>query len=139
MSTSPPPACERETVRRAVTVRAAGLAVGALLVLAPVGVTPKGCGDLSGGRLCVQGPIGDTGSFTTRYVQRAGRPDLAVRLGYQRKDARLTAFAGWFGTRRTRHGRAALTGRLTTEPDECIRGVLDHHGRLYATQWLCPH
>jgi hypothetical protein len=124
-------------VRRATAVRATVLALGALFVLAPVGVTPRGCGDLSGGRLCIEGPIGGKGGFTTRYVRHAGRPDIAVRLGYQRKDDRLTAYADWFGTQRTSHGRAELTGRLGTEPGECIRGVLDHQGRTYVTQWSC--
>ncbi|MFF2521974.1 hypothetical protein [Streptomyces liangshanensis] len=123
---------------RTAAVRATVLGVGALFVLAPVGVTPRGCGDLSGGRLCIEGPIGGKGGFTTRYVQHDGGPDLAVRLGYQRKDDRLTAFADWFGTRRTRDGVAALGGHLDTEPGECIRGVLlDPEGQAYVTQWQC--
>ncbi|MFJ2177351.1 MULTISPECIES: hypothetical protein [unclassified Streptomyces] len=122
---------------RATAVSATFLVVGALFVLAPVGVTPKGCGDLSGGRLCVEGPIGGAGPFTTRYVRTGVGPEIPVRLGYQRKDARITAFPGWFGTRLTRHGRAELTGVIDTRPGECIRGVLDHQGRLYVTRWHC--
>ncbi|MFE2939685.1 hypothetical protein ACFXKG_11605 [Streptomyces sp. NPDC059255] len=124
-------------MRRATAVRATALVAGALFVLAPVGVTPKGCGDLSGGRLCVEGPIGGAGPFTTRYVRHGDEPEIRVRLGYQRKDARLTAFPGWFGTQPTRHGRAELTGVIDTLPGECIRGVLDHRGRLYVTGWHC--
>ncbi|KIF76300.1 hypothetical protein QR77_25220 [Streptomyces sp. 150FB] len=130
-------------VRRATSVRlmGTGLAMGALFVLAPVGVTPKGCGDLTGGRLCVEGPIGRTGGFTVRYIQRPARTgEVTVRLGYQRKDARITAFAGWFGTERTRDGRAELSGRLDTAPGECIRGVLlDSRTRPYVTRWSCSH
>ncbi|AXG79788.1 hypothetical protein [Streptomyces paludis] len=126
------------TVRRATAVRATGLVVGSLFVLAPVGVTPEGCGELSGGRLCVEGPIGGAGTFTTRYDQHPGRPEIAVRLGYQRKDARITAFPGWFGTRTTRQGHAELTGTLDTEPGECVRGVMeDERERLYVTGWRC--
>nr|WSZ97933.1 hypothetical protein OH820_21720 [Streptomyces sp. NBC_00857] len=124
-------------MRRASAVRATVLAAGALFVLAPVGLTPRGCGDLSGGRLCVEGPIGGAGRFTTRYVQHTGGRDIAVRLGYQRKDDRITAFPGWFGTQRTRHGHAELTGMVSTEPGECVRGLLDHRGRVYVTQWHC--
>lgn len=125
-------------MRRAAVARVTVLGVGALFVLAPVGVTPRGCGDLSGGRLCIEGPVGQEGGFTTRYVQYDGRPDLPVRLGYQRKDARITAFADWFGTRPTKDGVAELTARLDTEPGECIRGVLmDSGGRAYVTQWQC--
>lgn len=125
-------------MRRATAVRATLLLAGALFVLAPVGVTPKGCGDLSGGRLCIEGPIGGEGGFTTWYVRHSGGPDLPVRLGYQRRDARLRAFADWFGTRLTRDGRAELSGRLDTAPGECIRGVLeDSRGRVYVTQWQC--
>ncbi|MFJ1745600.1 hypothetical protein ACIOJD_05065 [Streptomyces sp. NPDC088116] len=124
-------------MRRASAVRAAVLAAGALFVLAPVGLTPRGCGDLSGGRLCVEGPIGGTGRFTTRYDRHAGGPDIAVRLGYQRRDDRITAFPGWFGTRRTLHGQAELTGTISTEPGECVRGLLDHRGLVYVTQWHC--
>lgn len=124
-------------MRRAAAVRATGLTVGALFVLAPVGFTPKSCGDLSGGRLCIEGPIGGAGGFTVRYVQHAGRPDIAVRFGYQRKDDRITAFPGWFGTQWTRQGRAELTGTLDTLPGECIRGVLSHQNLTYVTRWYC--
>jgi hypothetical protein len=114
--------------------------VGALFVLGPVGATPRGCGDLSQGRLCIEGPIGGKGGFTTRYVRYEGGPDVPVRLGYQRRDRRLTAFADWFGTRTTTNGRAELTGHLATAADECIRGVLqDPHGKAYVTQWECAH
>ncbi|MET4927618.1 hypothetical protein P3L51_35555, partial [Streptomyces sp. PSRA5] len=123
-------------------VHAAVLALGALLVLAPVGVTPKGCGDLTGGRLCVEGPVGGRGTFTTRYVRhdtgtRTATPP-ALQLGYQRKDARITAFPGWFGTLRTEDGSAALHGTLDTERGECVRGLMHHDdGRDYVTEWLC--
>ncbi|MFD3921278.1 hypothetical protein [Streptomyces sp. NPDC058595] len=122
--------------------RAAALTLGAVLVLAPVGPTPDGCGDLSGGRLCVEGPVGGEGEFTTRYVRHGTGADNGhaptVRLGYQRKDARITAFPGWFGTLRTKDGSAALTGTLDTQPGECVRGLLHHDGREYVTEWLCP-
>ncbi|MEV7680853.1 hypothetical protein AB0O64_20245 [Streptomyces sp. NPDC088341] len=124
-------------MRRATAVSASVLTVGALFVLAPVGVTPEGCGDLSNGRLCVEGPIGGTGRFTTWYVQHADRPGTAVRLGYQRKDDRIVAFPGWFGTRRTQGGRAELSGTLRTAPGECVRGLLEHGGRTYVTEWRC--
>ncbi|MEV0774677.1 hypothetical protein ACIBLA_00930 [Streptomyces sp. NPDC050433] len=122
-------------------VLATTLAAGALLVLAPVGVTPEGCGDLTGGRLCVEGPVGGRGTFTTRYVRHdtAGGPAPALQLGYQRKDARITAFPGWFGVLRTEDGSAALSGRLNTAPGECVRGLLHHNGRDYVTEWLCSH
>ncbi|MFJ4919905.1 hypothetical protein [Streptomyces sp. NPDC088725] len=128
-------------MRRATAVRliGAGLAVGAAFVLAPVGMTPKGCGDLSNGRLCIDGPIGGAGAFTIRYLRRPGDPGGAeVRLGYQRKDNRITAFPDWFGTARIHHGTAQLTGTLDTAPGECIRGVLlDAHERPYVTRWKC--
>ena len=118
---------------------ATALALGALLVLAPVGVTPDGCGDLSGGRLCVEGPVGGRGTFTTRYVRHehaAGGPS-SVRLGYQRKDARITAFPGWFATLRTKDSSLTGTGTLDTAPGECVRGLLWHDNRDYVTEWLC--
>ncbi|MCF3961127.1 hypothetical protein [Streptomyces fuscigenes] len=127
-------------MRRALAVRATGacLAAGCLLVLAPVGATPRGCGDLAGGRLCIEGPIGGAGGFTTRFTQYDGRPAVHVRLGYQRRDRRLTAFAGWFGASTTTDGRAQLSGRLATASDECIRGVLmDPRGKAYVTGWRC--
>ncbi|MFI5754266.1 hypothetical protein [Streptomyces sp. NPDC051569] len=128
-------------MRRATAVRATVLTLGAVFMLAPIGVTPKGCGDLSGGRLCIEGPVGGAGSFTTRYVLHPDRPEMAVRLGYQRKDDRITAFPGWFGTRRTQRGVAELTGTLDTEPGECVRGVLvlpdDPRERTFVTQWQC--
>ncbi len=114
------------------------LAAGSLLVLAPMRVPPDGCGDLASGRLCIEGPIGAAGTFTTRYIRNDGRHETRVRLGYQRRDARLTAFADWFGTSRTLHGAAQLSGSLTTAPDECIRGIMiDAKGKAYATQWTC--
>ncbi|MFC8079188.1 hypothetical protein ACFUN8_27080 [Streptomyces sp. NPDC057307] len=121
--------------------RAAVLTLGALLVLAPVGVTPKGCGDLTGGRLCVEGPVGGKGAFTTRYVRHGHgtRTPTALQLGYQRKDTRITAFPGWFGTLRTEDGSAALTGTLDTARGECVRGLMNHDGREYVTEWLCSN
>ncbi|MBP0459079.1 hypothetical protein [Streptomyces montanisoli] len=114
------------------------LAAGSLLVLAPMRVPPDGCGDLPSGRLCIEGPIGGAGAFTTRYVQYDERHESRVRLGYQRRDQRLTAFANWFGTSSTLHGSTQLSGRLSTAPDECIRGILiDANGKAYATQWTC--
>ncbi|MCA1221259.1 hypothetical protein [Streptomyces sp. 8L] len=127
-------------MRRAIAVRATGLclAAGSLFVLAPVGATPRGCGDLSWGRLCIEGPIGGSGGFTTRYVQYDGRRAVRVRLGYQRKDHRLTAFADWFGTSTTANGRAQRSGRLSTAADECIRGVLiGPSGKAHVTPWRC--
>ncbi|MFF3751145.1 hypothetical protein ACFYYH_11880 [Streptomyces sp. NPDC002018] len=124
-------------MRRTAAVRASVLTVGALFVLAPVGVTPRGCGDLSGGRLCIEGPVGGAGRFTTWYVQHADRPGTAVRLGYQRKDDRIVAFPGWFGTQHTRHGRAELGGTLDTAPGECVRGLLEHGDTTYVTEWHC--
>lgn len=121
--------------------RAAALTLGAVLALAPAGVTPDGCGDLTGGRLCVEGPVGGEGAFTTRYVRHGADgekgPGPAVQLGYQRKDARITAFPGWFGTLRTKDGSAELTGTLDTAPGECVRGLLHHDGRDHVTEWLC--
>lgn len=114
------------------------LAAGSLFLLAPITPAPRGCRDLASGRLCIDGPIGRAGGFTTRYVQHGGLPETSVRLGYQRKDRRMTAFADWFGTSTTTHGRAELSGRLATEADECIRGVLmDTHGKWYVTTWRC--
>ncbi|MEV6424062.1 hypothetical protein [Streptomyces sp. NPDC051662] len=124
-------------MRRATAVRGTVLAVGAVLVLAPVGLTPRGCGDLSGGRLCIEGPVGGAGPFTVRYVQYPGHPSVAVRLGYQRKDDRITAFPGWLGTQQTWHGRAEQTGSLDTAAGECIRGVMEHRDRTYVTEWHC--
>lgn len=119
-------------------VHAAVLTLGALLVLAPVGMTPEGCGDLTDGRLCVEGPVGGEGVFTTRYVRHTG-PPATVRLGYQRKDARITAFPGWFGTLRTKEGATTATGTLDTARGECVRGLLHHEGRDYVTEWLCSN
>jgi hypothetical protein len=103
-----------------------------------VTTTPRGCGDLATGRLCIDGPIGGTGGFTTRYQQYDGVPEEHVRLGYQRKDQRLTAFADWFGTSTTADGRAQLSGTLVTAPDECVRGVLvTPDGTSYVTRWRC--
>lgn len=127
-------------VRRSSTAGATGLALvaAAFFVLAPVGAPPAGCDDTPEGRLCIEGPIGTKGTFTTRYTQRPGRPATKVQLGYQRKDHRLTAFADWFGTERTQNGRAELAGTLATLPDECVRGVLrDPEGHTRATTWHC--
>lgn len=128
-------------------VHAAALALGALLVLAPVGVTPDGCGDLTGGRLCVEGPVGGKGTFTTRYVRHDTGTGTGtgtgtaptLQLGYQRKDARITAFPGWFGTLRTEDAStaSAATGTLDTAPGECVRGLLRADDRDYVTEWLC--
>ncbi len=96
------------------------------------------------GRLCLRGPVGASGRYTTAYRRSpAAAPaasasaDFSVRLGYQRKNARITAFPGWFGTGRLRQGAAVLGGRVEMLPDECIRGVMEHDETVFVTKWSC--
>ncbi|GAU68544.1 hypothetical protein SSP35_08_00380 [Streptomyces sp. NBRC 110611] len=88
-----------------------------------------------------------TGTETTRAAAettraaaettRAGADEITVRLGYQRKNFRITAFPGWFGSRRTAGGAVGLNGRVEMLPDECIRGVMEHGQTVYVTKWSC--
>lgn len=121
----------------------AGTLLTAASALAPAPAThstPDGCGDLSNGRLCIAAPTGGHG-VTVSYVRhRAG--DVAVQLGYQRKDARITALPGWFGDGRTRAGRATVRATLDTAPGECIRAVMLYRTpaqtpQQYVTKWRC--
>ncbi|MFE7319207.1 hypothetical protein ACFU7T_39840, partial [Streptomyces sp. NPDC057555] len=99
---------------------------------------PVGCGALLNGRLCLRGPVGGTGLYTAVYQRDVPLPgEIAVRLGYQRKNSQITAFPGWFGSGRTRGGALRLSGRVEMLPDECIRGVMEHSATVFVTKWSC--
>ncbi|KUL42577.1 hypothetical protein ADL22_13905 [Streptomyces sp. NRRL F-4489] len=128
--------------RRAARVAAAGAVLGLVLAAAAAAPAapdaPTGCGDLVRGRLCLRGPVGTTGVYTAVYRRddpAAG--ELTVRLGYQRKNSRITAFPGWFGTGRTRGGAVRLSGRVEMLPDECVRGVMEYVRTVFVTKWSC--
>ncbi|ARF55615.1 hypothetical protein [Streptomyces gilvosporeus] len=138
------PAAHRYVPRAGVTLAGLCLVAATAAAAPPAPDTPTGCGDLANGRLCLRGPVGATGRYTTAYRRQGPGPgpaatssDTSVRLGYQRKNTRITAFPGWFGTRRLRQGAAALGGRVEMLPDECIRGVMEHDGTVFVTKWSC--
>ncbi|WP_367431678.1 hypothetical protein [Streptomyces celluloflavus] len=157
--TAPRPPVARPAARG--HVRRAGAAVALCLAAAtaaaapPAPATPTGCGELVRGQLCLRGPAGSAGTYTATY-RRHGAPaphgprttggapgppgtrdEFSVRLGYQRRNDRITAFPGWFGTRRTVRGAAELSGRVEMRPDECIRGVMEHGAEVSVTAWSC--
>ncbi|UZJ31116.1 hypothetical protein [Streptomyces endophytica] len=76
----------------------------------PAPAAPTGCGDLVRGQLCLRGPVGSDGTYTATYRRHgaaAGLGKIPVRLGYQRKNTRITAFPagsapGGPGTARSR-------------------------------------
>ncbi|MFF4291143.1 hypothetical protein ACFY0R_38490 [Streptomyces sp. NPDC001633] len=131
----------RRRVRRAFVAAAALCLVAATAAAAPPApAAPTGCGDLVRGQLCLRGPVGSDGTYTATYRRQgaaAGLGEISVRLGYQRKNTRITAFPGWFGTRHTRHGAVTLSGRVEMLADECIRGVMEHAETVYVTKWSC--
>ncbi|MFI9050045.1 hypothetical protein [Streptomyces sp. NPDC053427] len=133
------PAAHRYAPRAGVTLAALCLVAASAAAAPPAPAAPTGCGDLANGRLCLHGPVGATGRYTTAYRRQAPAPtsDFSVRLGYQRKNARITAFPGWFGSRRLRHGSAALGSRVEMLAGECIRGVMEHAGTVFVTKWSC--
>ncbi|MFG2227972.1 hypothetical protein [Streptomyces sp. NPDC048644] len=161
MSVPTPRAAVRPTVpgppAGPVYLRRAGVAVAALCLVAataaaapPAPAAPTGCGGLAGGQLCLRGPVGAAGRYLVSYRRGAttgparaiggSRPvpgEITVRLGYQRKDARITAFPGWFGFRRTVRGAAELSGRVEMLPGECIRGLMEHRDTVFVTKWSC--
>ncbi|MFF2812806.1 hypothetical protein ACFVT2_37670 [Streptomyces sp. NPDC058000] len=124
--------------RTAAAVAVLGL-VAATAAAAPAApAAPTGCGVLVRGLLCLRGPVGAPGTYTVVY--RRDEPmlgEITVRLGYQRKNSRITAFPGWFGTGRTRGGTLRLSGRVEMPADECIRGVMEHTATVFVTKWSC--
>ncbi|MFJ6750931.1 hypothetical protein ACIQNI_22495 [Streptomyces sp. NPDC091266] len=139
---SPPPGrpASRASARRAgVAVAALCLVAATVAATPPAPAAPTGCGDLVGGQLCLRGPVGATGTYTATYRRSgaAGRGEIDVRLGYQRKNARITAFPGWFGSRRTARGAVTLGGRVEMFAGECVRGVMEHAGTVFVTRWSC--
>ncbi|MEU9122056.1 hypothetical protein AB0C96_19700 [Streptomyces sp. NPDC048506] len=139
-----PPSRGSEAHRRArrVSVAVASIClVAATAAAAPAAPdAPTGCGDLVRGQLCLRGPVGADGTYRATYRRHgaaAGLAEITVRLGYQRKNARITAFPGWFGTRRTQGGAVGLTGRVEMLSDECIRGVMEHGETVFVTKWSC--
>ncbi|MGW2414146.1 hypothetical protein ACWCV5_18495 [Streptomyces tubercidicus] len=143
--TLPRPPVRRQDARcraRRVTVAVAALCLvaGTAAAAPPAPPEPTGCGDLVRGQLCLQGPVGADGTYTASYRRNEaadGLDEIIVRLGYQRKNDRITAFPGWFGTRRTQGGAVGLSGRVEMLADECIRGVMERGETLYVTKWSC--
>ncbi|MGW6012884.1 hypothetical protein [Streptomyces sp. NPDC055210] len=68
---------------------------------------------------------------------RSKSGEVTVQLGYQRKNSDITALPGWFGEKKTRNGKASLSGTVDTDPKECIRGVMLHNSETYVTKWSC--
>ncbi|WP_433856586.1 hypothetical protein [Streptomyces kronopolitis] len=125
--------------RVTVTLAALGLVAATAAAAPPAPDAPTGCGELVRGQLCLRGPVGSDGTYAASYRRHgpAGPGEIIVRLGYQRKNDRITAFPGWFGTRRTQGGAVALSGRVEMLADECIRGVMQRAQTIYVTQWTC--
>ncbi|MFK0265681.1 hypothetical protein ACIQU1_30765 [Streptomyces angustmyceticus] len=142
--TAPRPPVRRPQARRDAHRIAGAVAalclVAALAAAPPAPAAPTGCGELVRGRLCLRGPVGADGMYTVSYRRlgaASGPDEILVRLGYQRKNDRITAFPGWFGTRRTQSGAVVLGGRVEMLADECIRGVMERGGAVYVTKWSC--
>ncbi|MGG7573455.1 hypothetical protein [Streptomyces sirii] len=143
--TTPRPPASRPDARRSarrvsVAVAAMCLVVATAAAAPPAPAAPTGCGDLVRGQLCLRGPVGADGMYTATYRRQGaatGLGETSVRLGYQRKNVRITAFPGWFGTGRTRGGAVTLSGRVEMLADECIRGVMEHGETVYVTKWSC--
>ncbi|MFG2830663.1 hypothetical protein ACGFWI_24865 [Streptomyces sp. NPDC048434] len=126
--------------RIAVAITAMCLVAATAAAAPPAPPAPTGCGDLVRGQLCLRGPVGADGTYTAAYRRHgpaAGLAEILVRLGYQRKNDRITAFPGWFGTRRTQGGAVVLSGRVEMLADECIRGVMERGETVYVTKWSC--
>ncbi|AIA03971.1 hypothetical protein ACFU90_36940 [Streptomyces noursei] len=124
--------------RTAAAVAVLGLLAATAAAAPAAPDAPTGCGVLVRGRLCLRGPVGAPGRYTAVYRRDEPMPgELTVRLGYQRKNSRITAFPGWFGTGRTQGGTLRLSGRVEMLPDECIRGVMEHTATVFVTKWSC--
>lgn len=143
--TEPGPSAHRPDARPSarrvsVAVAAMCLVVATAAAAPPAPAAPTGCGDLVRGQLCLRGPVGTDGTYTATYRRHGaaiGLDEITVRLGYQRKNARITAFPGWFGIRRTQRGAVGLSGRVEMLSDECIRGVMERGETVYVTKWSC--
>ncbi|RXS68285.1 hypothetical protein EST92_26880 [Streptomyces sp. TM32] len=133
------PYAQHRARRVTVALAALGLVAATAAAAPPAPAAPTGCGDLVRGQLCLSGPVGADGTYTATY--RRDEPDgpdeIIVRLGYQRRNDRITAFPGWFGTRRTQGGAVGLSGRVEMLRDECIRGVMERAQTVYVTKWSC--
>ncbi|WP_369357049.1 hypothetical protein [Streptomyces sp. cg2] len=128
----------RRTGRAAAAVAVLGVLAATAAAVPSAPAAPTGCGVLLLGRLCLRGPVGATGVYTAVYRRDAPAPgEISVRLGYQRKNSRITAFPGWLGAGRTRGGVLRLSGRVEMLPDECIRGVMEHAATVFVTKWSC--
>ncbi|MFF4282638.1 hypothetical protein ACWDFH_26675 [Streptomyces kronopolitis] len=133
------PGGQHRARRVTVTLAALGLVAATAAAAPPAPAAPTGCGELVRGQLCLRGPVGSDGTYTAGYRRHdpAGPGEIVVRLGYQRKNDRITAFPGWFGTRRTQGGAVVLSGRVEMLADECIRGVMQRAETIYVTKWTC--
>ncbi|MFE6691573.1 hypothetical protein ACFVFQ_34515 [Streptomyces sp. NPDC057743] len=139
VGSSPAGPGRRRHLGRAAAAAAVLALLAATAAAAPAApAEPAGCGVLVRGRLCLRGPVGTTGVYVAVYQRDVPVPgEITVRLGYQRKNAQITAFPGWFGSGRTRGGALRLSGRVEMLPDECIRGVMEHTATVFVTKWSC--
>ncbi len=77
-------------------------------------------------------------SFTwrIRYVRQKDG-EITFKLGSQRKNSHVEANELWFGMIKTKNCVAELKKKHENNSDECIRGVMEHGGKVYRTKWRC--
>lgn len=118
------------------------VAMGIGLIAAPAAsATPKGCGDLTNGQLCVN-KLSSTaaGDFETLYWRHGGKGSIEVKLGVQFKNSSGKIYGiDWLATRTVKSGGLVKAKRyFTTDPGWCVRGTMvSGDSATFITKWLC--
>lgn len=113
--------------------------VGGLVMAPTASAVSKGCGELTNGILCNDGPVPNEGTYTTSYIRHGARGEITVRLGYEIKIERTGVIAQttWMGYKKTQNGYAELSKYVLLSNEGCIRGIMEYDNARYVTKWRC--
>ncbi|MFD7665148.1 hypothetical protein [Streptomyces sp. NPDC059788] len=127
--------------KKTILLATAAFAASSLITAPAASATPRGCGDMANGQLCVNQPPGNHygGYYTTEYVKHHGKP-VKVKLGYRAKSASgqdhgIVWDSKWLTAK---DGKVVQKKRyLTMDRGWCIRGYMKSGGKTYETKYLC--
>ncbi|MFE7511948.1 hypothetical protein ACFU8I_12085 [Streptomyces sp. NPDC057540] len=112
---------------------------GVAMAPAASAAVPNGCGALTNGHLCINGPTPNAGTYTASYMRFGGEGEITVRLGIEIKVERTGQIAqtSWIGYKKTQNGYASLSRYTLLDSEGCIRAIMEHGGTKFISQWRC--
>ncbi|OKH98924.1 hypothetical protein A6A06_25290 [Streptomyces sp. CB02923] len=127
--------------KKIILLATAAFAASSLITAPAASATPRGCGDMANGQLCIKQPAGNHygGYYTTDYFKHSGKA-AKVKLGYRArtpngKDNGIVWDSKWLNVKA---GKPVQKKRyLTMDRGWCIRGYMKSGGKTYQTKYLC--